>query len=349
MRKIMFVTSSLIRGGAERVTSILSNDYAKRGWDVTVVMVLHSYIGYELDPRIKIIDISNDKKPIYLTYPSIVLKLRKLIKDIDPDVIVSLMWNVCLISGVATMGLEKKLITSERNDPSKEGNSLIIRKAVEAIYAKSHCCVLQTKRVASLFPEKVQKKSVVIPNPIEIKTKARYGSKRVISCGRLTEQKNQKMLIEAFSWISKDFPEWTLDIYGEGPLKDNLQSLINEKGLESRITLKGNVANLHEEICDAELFVLSSDYEGLSNALLEAMMMGLPCISTDCAGSDEAIDDMENGILIPVGDTEALKEAMVRLMSDRELSMKLGKAAASSSQKYSSTSVISQWREVIES
>ena len=131
-------------------------------------------------------------------------------------------------------------------------------------------------------------------------------------------------------------------------MKEKLLSLIKEKGLESRITLKGNVANLHEEISDAELFVLSSDYEGLSNALLEAMMMGLPCISTDCAGSDEAIDNMENGILIPVGDTEALKEAMVRLMSDRELSMKLGKAAASTSQKYSSTSVIRQWRKVIE-
>ena len=78
------------------------------------------------------------------------------------------------------------------------------------------------------------------------------------------------------------------------------------------------------------------------------MMMGLPCISTDCAGSDEAIDDMENGILIPVGDTEALKDAMAKLMSDRELSMKLGKAAASTSQKYSSTSVIRQWRKVIE-
>ena len=79
MGKVLFVTGSLIRGGAERVTSILANDYAKRGWDVTVVMVLHSYIGYELDSRIKLIDISNDKKPIYLTYPSTVLKLRKII------------------------------------------------------------------------------------------------------------------------------------------------------------------------------------------------------------------------------------------------------------------------------
>ena len=348
MGKVLFVTGSLIRGGAERVTSILSNDYAKRGWDVTVVMVLHSYIGYELDPRIKIIDISNDKKPIYLTYPSTVLKLRKIIKDTDPDAVVSLMWNVCLISGVANIGLRKKLITSERNDPSKTGRSFFKRKAIEAIYANSHCCVLQTKRVASLFPEKVQKKSVIIPNPIEVNTVAKYGNKRVISCGRLTEQKNQKMLIEAFSRISKDFPEWTLDIYGEGPLKEKLLSLSKEKGLESRITLKGNVANFHEEIRDAELFVLSSDYEGLSNALLEAMMMGLPCISTDCAGSDEVIDNMENGILIPVGDTEALKDAMAKLMSDRELSMKLGKAAAASSQRYSSTAVIGQWREVIE-
>ena len=348
MGKVLFVTGSLIRGGAERVTSILANDYAKRGWDVTVVMVLHSYIGYELDSRIKLIDISNDKKPIHLTYTSTVLKLRKIIKDTDPDAIVSLMWNVCLISGVANIGLKKKLITSERIDPSMTDRSFLLEKAIEAIYANSHCCVLQTNRAYSFFPDKIQRKSVIIPNPIEITKPAKYGRKRVISCGRLTEQKNHKMLIEAFSWISKDFPEWTMDIYGEGPLKDNLQSLINEKGLESRITLKGNVANLHEEISDAELFVLSSDYEGLSNALLEAMMMGLPCISTDCAGSDEAINNMENGILIPVGDTEALKDAMARLMSDRDLSMKLGKAAASSSQKYSSTSVIRQWREVIE-
>ena len=348
MKKIMFVTGSLIRGGAERVASILANDYARRGWKVRIVMVLHSFIGYDIDPSIEIIDISNDKRPISLYLPFLVGKLRGEIKSFKPDSVVSMMWNVCLVSGLASIGLKSRFITSERIDPNNSDWSRPVAKIMESIYAHSDCCVLQTKRAYDYFPKKVQKKSVIIPNPIEAKAYAEYGEKRIVTCGRLTKQKNHKMLIDAFASVSGSFPEWKMDIYGEGPLEEELRTRIKEKELEERIQMKGNVSDLHDKIKSAEIFVLSSDYEGLSNALMEAMMMGLPCISTDCAGSDEIISDGENGLLVPVGDKESLEKAMARLMDDREFAHALGKRAKETAKQYESSAVIKRWREVIE-
>ena len=217
------------------------------------------------------------------------------------------------------------------------------------MYAKAAVAVMQTHRARNYFPQKVQDNAVIIPNPIAVKTVATAQRKhRIVTAGRLTGQKNQKMLIDAFSVLHKIHPEYTLDIYGDGPLKENLQQQIDSLGLIQAVTLKGNVPNIHEQIADAEIFALPSNYEGLSNALLEAMMMGLPVISTDCAGSDEVIRNGENGLLIPVGDQKALENALEQLIADQTFSARLGQTAKEDSAQYAVDSVIAQWREAIE-
>lgn len=349
MKKIVFVTGAMGRGGAERVISILGNYYVSLGWKVSILMLLHSNIDYKLDDSIEVIDLSNDSKGAVSQIPGLIVSVRKYIKSNKPDAVVSFMAPIVLIAGLACKGLKVKHITSERIDPAEDKRNPVFQKVLNSIYATSSVCVLQTKRVWNYFPEKVQKNSVIIPNPISVMHYAKEERKcKIVTAGRLEPQKNQSMLIEAFAEIHKMYPEYTLEIFGEGKLEKELQQKINDLGLEDAAFLKGNVLNIHECMSNAKIFVLPSNFEGLSNALLEAMMMGLPCISTNCAGSDEAINHMENGILIDVGDKEALIKAMELLISDKELNKKIGCAAKKSSEYYYVDNVIDEWRKIIE-
>ena len=199
------------------------------------------------------------------------------------------------------------------------------------------------------FPEKVQKNSVIIANPICVNAEADSVSKhKIVSAGRLVPQKNQQMLIKVFADFKTKHPEYSLEIYGEGPLREKLQNLISELDLPDCVKMPGNVPNLHECMADAEIFVLPSDFEGLSNALLEAMMMGLPCIATRCAGCDEVINDGENGLLIDVGDTEGLLQSLIKLVSDPEYARQMGAMGKKESEKFRVNNVIDLWRQVIE-
>ncbi len=349
MKKVVFITGAMGRGGAERVISILGNYYASLGWNVSILMLLHSNIDYALDKKIQVIDLSDDAKRAVTRIPALIKNVRKYIKNNKPDVVVSFMGAIALISGLACKGLKVKHITSERNDPSEENVNPIFQKIRNNIYATCSACVLQTKRVYQYFPKKVQKNSVIIPNPVSVERYAKdEKAHKIVTAGRLEPQKNQQMLIEAFAEINKKHPEYFLEIFGEGKLKEALQQKICELNLSDKVFLKGNVLNIHEQIADAEIFVLPSNFEGLSNALLEAMMMGLACISTNCAGSDEAITDGENGILINTGDTKGLINAMKLLISNKGLSKKIAENAKKTAKNYYVDNVVEQWRKVIE-
>jgi len=349
MKQIIFVTGSMSRGGAERVISLLSNRYVELGWRVSIVMLLHSHVEYALNPKVEILDFSNDKRKATLDLPRLIGKLRRFVKKRNPDAVVALMAQICLIAGLACKGLKTRLVLSERNDPKAISKGKIFDLVRNYVYKSSAVTVMQTKRAMGYFPEAVQANSVVIPNPIAVKcTAAEQRRKRIVTAGRLMPQKNQKMLIQAFAAVHKTNPEYVLDIYGEGPLREALQQQIDSLGLTGAVTLRGNVPDIHEKMADAEIFALPSDFEGLSNALLEAMMMGLTCISTDCAGSDEVIRDGENGLLIPVGDGRAMTDALGRLIEDPALTVKLGQTAKEDSKQYTVDHVIAQWRNAIE-
>ena len=152
----------------------------------------------------------------------------------------------------------------------------------------------------------------------------------------------------AFNQIKDRFPEHILEIYGDGELKNEIQNLINAYNLQKRIFLKGKVDNIHESISNSELFVLSSDYEGLSNALLEAMLMGIPVISTDCTGSNEYIIDGYNGLLVPVNNLQLLSSAMEKVLSSKMLQKSLSNNSKKIESKVSKKNVINLWYETLE-
>lgn len=352
MKKICFITGSMGRGGAERVISILTKEYSKLGWNVEIIMLLHSFCEYHLDKHVKVVDLSYEEvgNPI-LRKIKMLLALRKQIRKGKPDIVIPFHAKVAALSEVAFWGMRKefRMVSSERIDPYSVKYSKVLRWLIVRAFTHADAVVFQTEKAKSFYSKKIQVKSEIIGNPVSLQLqKGDKVNPIIISAGRLEKQKNQKILIQAFSEIANDFPKYELHIYGEGSLRNELEQQIKELGLQDRVKLPGNHMDYQNRLCEADIFVLSSDFEGLSNALLEAMVLGMPCISTDCAGSDEVVQSEYNGLLVPVGDMTALAEAMGRMLSDEELKKRLGKAAKITTRSYRTENVISKWREILE-
>jgi glycosyltransferase involved in cell wall biosynthesis len=348
-KRIVFLIGSMGKGGAERVISVLANSYAAKGWKVDILLLLNSICEYQLNKNINLIPICNENKSRLAQLPKWLFGIRKYVKENKPDKIVSFIARINIITIIACLGLNRSIIISERNDPRADGRSIFVRFGTHLLYPLVNKIVFQTKWAQSCFSSRIQKKSVVIPNPIQVTTKAsKIKEKKIVAVGRLVEQKNHAMLIRAFKKVHEKFPDYKLYIYGEGKLRNTLQEQIKDLKLTDAVFLPGNVTSIHESIADAEMFVLSSDYEGLSNALLEAMMMGLPCISTNCAGSNEIISNNYNGILVSVDDEEQLSKAICDLINDKEKAFSLSQNAKRTLCSMNIDKVISLWEKAIE-
>ena len=345
LHKITFLISSLGGGGAERVVSILANDCVARGYDVDIVMVVGHTIAYSINPGIKIIDYSEPENRNYVTKIwHLVKKFRLYLRYNKPDKIISFLTEVNMIGLTAALGLNENFYISVRNDPCYDGNKYI-NKLASWMYSFSNCkrIIFQTEYQKFRFPVKIGKKGIVINNPIILSAQRKKSVHKIVSVGRFFPQKNQKMLIQAFAEIAIKNPDYQLIIYGEGPLRQELEELICELQLENRVFLPGFRKNIHALISDAEMFVLSSDYEGLSNALLEALCMGIPCITTNVSGIDEVIKDKINGILVPPRNTEKLIQAMELLINNPELRQKISHKGIETGKNFSSDFICEEW------
>lgn len=346
MSKITFIIGGMARGGAERVISILSNYYAEKGYATDIIVMLTNEVGYRLHETTKIIDFTGKTKSRIKRLPYWRNSIRRYLKENKPDVVVSFVASINLITLSACKNLDVKLIVSERNDPKLDGRSKIVDFLTKRAYKKANAVVFQTKRAAAHFPK--LKNAVIIPNPIlEMKNKEERNENKVVSVGRLMPQKNQKMLIGAFSKVLASHPDAFLEIYGEGELRQELQSQIDTLGINEKVKLMGNHENVLDLIKDAGVFCMSSNYEGLSNALLEAMTLGLPCISTDCAGADEYIVNGENGYLVPVADQEKMAEAISNLVGNKARQSQFSENVLESAKVFSFDSVMKKWDDVI--
>lgn len=343
MKRVAFIIGSMGKGGAERVISILSNAYIKKGWQVDIIMMLGNSIEYQLSDSINVIDLSTGKSKLK-SIPSWYRNLRKYAKYNHPNVMIAFSAMMYFTTLFSTVGLDASLIVTERSDPYSDGRSKFIDILANWLYPKARIVVLQTERAKSYFSDKIKKNSVIIPNPIEVKTYASSKpAKTIVNVGRLIEAKNQKLLINSFYRIAKEYPEYNLHIYGDGILYNDLKKQINKLSINNRVFLEGNVENIHDAISDAEFFVLSSNYEGLSNALLEAMMMGIPCISTNCAGSDEYIIDGVSGFLVPVGDEDLLYNSMKKMIINDSLRKKIANNGKTEVEKCKVENIIEMW------
>lgn len=352
--KIMFCLGSMTKGGAERVIANLSNEFCKKD-NISIVVTPPDEPEYLLDKRINFITIDQKKDRkfgiIFRTLKRI-KRLRKIIKHENPDIIVSLLPEPTYRMMIAKIGLHKKTIISVRNDPNVEYNTFLKKILVKILYSKADGFIFQTPDAQKWFSKKIQKKSVVIPNPINENFICKpYDGKRkknIVTVGRLEKQKNHKMLIESFSKLSKKFNNYKLVIYGDGSLKDELSNYIKEKKLSKRVILAGQKDDIKSEIYDAALFVLSSDYEGMPNALMEALALGLPCISTDCpcGGPKYLIEDGINGYLVDVKNSDMLTIKMEYVLKNN--TKKIEKNANRICDKLNPIKINKIWKKFIE-
>lgn len=354
MRITIFI-GGLIGGGAERVACNLANSLTAFGHTVEMLTMSDAKGSYPLDGCITRVDLLKEcerKNDIYNT----LLRMRRLRrylkanKDVDAYVV---MLPVTITMTILVRGATKaKIILSERNDPVNY--SSLIQKLMRYSCKKADGMVFQTDAVKAWYAKDLKKtESAVISNAINPAfIRPAYEGERekvIVGAGRFNGQKNFPLLIRAFARIAENFPEYKLVIYGQGGLLESYQSLAEELGIGDRVEFPGFCTNMPEVLEKAGMFVLSSDYEGMPNALMEAMASGLPCVSTDCGGGGARflIRDGENGLLVPIGDEVAMAEAMEKVLSDEELAAKLGNTARKLQETLAPDKIYGEWERFI--
>lgn len=341
--KVLFFVGQLKQGGAERVVSIISNKLVERGFDVEVLSYYDSEINYFFDQKIIITKVVNET---HSTNKLVNLRFLKKYFN-NTDIIISFMAPFNILALLANRNNNVPIIVSDRNDPNKIPTNPIIRKLRDSLYKKANYVVVQTENNKKYF-NYLGEKVVVINNPIDLKDlvgKALETKKEdlIVSVGRLKPQKNQLMLIKAFSKIANDYPSYKLMIYGEGPYRETLENRIKELNLVDRVLLPGEEKEVIRKILNAKLFVLPSNFEGMPNALMEAMCVGLPCISTKVSGANELIDNGNNGLLVDINDVDSLTKNMKLILDDETLSNKLATNAIKLNEELEVNNITDKW------
>lgn len=354
-KTIAFYCSSLTKGGAERVFANLAEYFTDKGYSVYMVTQYRQQDEYQLQDRITRIlsDITpeEEKKGRIGNFFARYFKLRNIFKKIKPDIVFSCNGKNNFMAECANFGLPDKVVVSVVADPKMEYPTKMMRFLAGVLFRFADGIVFQTKEAASFFPGAIQKKSVILPNSINPQfIRPRFEGKRdpeIVAVGRLDDNKNHAMLLTAFAKIKDQFPDYRVVIYGEGEDREKLAKLIVDLGLEGRAELPGRVDKIEEKIYKSTLFVMTSDTEGMPNAMLEAMSLGLCVISTDCpcGGPGEMITSGVNGYLVPVRDTKKLQEQMAYCLSHPEAMEQTGKMAAMIQKSMAPEQVNKKWED----
>lgn len=358
--RVTFVIFSLEGGGAQRIMVNMANYWAKAGWEITLITLVDDEQDpvFELNRKITLSPLgvsSREPKPLFRPASFTGFwNLRCAIRKSGPDVVVSFMAQTNVIVLLASLGLGTPVVVSERCDPELLKVGRFWETLRSWVYPMSDGIVVQTSDMKEYFSKEVRDRAVIIPNPVAVPSayekvgKTEERRKAVVAMGRLCYQKGFDVLLAAFARIKDKYPEWKLEILGEGPNRQDLESLIGHLGLGGEVRLFGWIKNPYEVLRRAELFVLSSRFEGFPNALTEAMACGLPAISTDCpTGPRDIIRPGVDGILVPPEDKEALAAAMARLMSDEALRSQMASQAVKVRERFGLDKIMAMWEELL--
>lgn len=280
-------------------------------------------------------------------------KLKSVWKKIKPDIIISFLGKNNVMALISSVGLGIPVVVSVRSNPAREYRSRVLRMAMLSTFRLSSGVVLQTEGAKAFFPGNIQAKAVILPNSLdesfirEVFKGAR--DKTIVSVGRLDDNKNQGMIIKAFAIASAEHPGYKLVLYGDGPSKDKFKELAKKLGVAEKVEFAGLVSGVADKISRAGMFILSSKEEGMPNALLEAMALGIPCISTNCpcGGPADLIENKVNGRLVPVGATKQMSECMSEYMDNPKRAAELGLRASNVQKIYSPKAVNEAWEKYL--
>ena len=347
-KRIAIITSALGAGGAEQVIAQLASHWSGQGYCVEIVAfdrpddpVFHDLPEHVVLHRLGVAGAMRR-----------VMALRMVLARQRPELVISFLTKINLIAALACLGTNIPLICSERNNPERQGAHPLWNLALRAAYRRAGVIVCQTDAVRRCFDNSLRDRLVTIPNPVPAleRRPAANSRGRICAVGRLTHQKGFDVLLQAFAMIAPRHPDWTLDVWGDGPERDRLAARIEALDLQTRAHLRGLSTHPRSWMSGADIFVLSSRYEGFPNALAEAMAAGLPVAATDCEfGPADMIESGRSGLLVPQEDSAALAEAMDALIADRELCERLGQGAHRAMERFRSERVLAMWDAVLAS
>lgn len=360
MKKILLVIPALNAGGAERVMATLANEWCNQ-YEIDILMFQSTDSLYTLNHKIKLLKMGltlpNNRFLRLFLVPIIEIKryrfLRKTIKKEKYCFVMSFTnvanYLVCLLPKRISDSL---YIISERADPKKY--SFIIRMLIDVLYRRSDLLICQNEASRDYYAKlKFKNKLTVLPNPVNFDdipdAKPSKKERAISTVGRLTPQKNHRLLIEAFDEIFEDYPEYKLKIYGAGPLESELKKYSQSLRSRENIEFLGVKKKVMFDVSKTEIFVLSSDYEGFPNVLIEAMASYMPVVSSDFSTgvARELIDNGRNGYIFQVGDKAELIEALRSILNDRKRYVEIGISNRKIAAKYRSDIVANMWLEEI--
>jgi len=361
--RLVFFIHSLSFGGAERVTATLANYWAEKDWDVSIVtLAAETQDFYELHPNVRRIALCLAKERTNLVWGVTnnmhrVAAFRKVLKEEHPDVAVGMMTTASVLLGLAGVGMDQIVrIGSERIYPPMFPLGFPWERLRRLAYPCLDAVVTMTNRSAQWVADNTGARHVeVIPNPLvwplpsqpprlNPEEYLKPGQRVLLGAGRLTEQKGFDLLIAAFAELASRFPDWVLVILGEGPLRSQLEGQVFAYGLQGRVLLPGVAGNIGDWYQRADIYVMSSRFEGFGNTLLEALAYGIPSVSFDCpTGPSDIIRHGVDGFLIPPGNLEELTQTLGHLMGDERLRRCLGVRALDVRERFSVERIAAMW------
>lgn len=353
MANVLFITNSLGFGGAAKMLIFVAESLHSRGHNVGIVNLKGTtgFTEYErtVDEDIAIFDVSS------LGRKDQIFKIRKIAKAFSADILVGFTELPNIIARLVGFMLGIPSIMSERGDPARTWGKGLKNSLVLMLINGSCGGVFQTDGARKFYGRGLQKRGVVIPNPIFITGEVPFVAhenreKSVVSVGRLDNfQKRYDVMLDAFELFSEKHPDYVLKLYGRGSDEEQIAIWAKERGISDKVKFMGLTTSPMQDTCGDGMFLITSDFEGISNSLLEAMAVGLPCVSTDHTpgGARLLITDHENGLLAPVEDAEGLARAMCEFAEDPALAAKCGENARSVVDRFAPEKMIDMWESYI--
>jgi len=339
--KVFIFIPTLKAGGAERVVSILANNWSQDNVEVTILLLYDSELFYYVSPNVKIITLESQFKYHYkFLY---FFQLRFVLKKIRPSVIQSFLTEYNILVLLSTIGLKIPVFVSDRANPLKH-RGFFIESLRKVLYPISSGIISQTQLAKDILLSKFFHNSIkVIPNPLRLNYDCKMvRSKIILNVGRLIPEKNQLDLLTAFNKL-KYYSDWKLVILGDGPMRAELETRICESNI-SNVELLGQVSNVEDFYRTSSIFAFTSDSEGYPNALAEAMSFNLPVVSYNCnAGPSDLIEHGISGFLVNVGDIEGISKYLEKLILDENLRISIGNEAKNKVNFNSEENVSKSW------